>query len=227
MARPITQWGPFGKKHLPPHYWLEYLNCQEHRQLDMIDILHISAARDAESHDSNFSSFFWNISQNASKEKHRTATSGIAGCITPGGDVFLPHLGRPLLGCEKLLLQGIPYFSLALGNESEVQLSDLAGNAMTLTTVGATLLAAITCKQLRKETLQAKHRDMYQILKQQAAPTIKSTLSIPKYEEIIDDASDGQVTISDLFAALSKVSSEAVISSIWCTVRRTLESSAC
>jgi hypothetical protein len=74
-------------------------------------------------------SYFWNISQNVSREKHRTSRSGIAGCITPGGDVFLPHAGRPLLGCEKLLLQGIPYFRLLLGNETEVQLGDLAGNA--------------------------------------------------------------------------------------------------
>lgn len=183
----------------------------------MIDILHVSAARDAESHDSNFSSFFWNISQNASKEKHRTATSGIAGCITPGGDVFLPHLGRPLLGCEKLLLQGIPYFSLALGNESEVQLSDLAGNAMTLTTVGATLLAAITCKQLRKETMESKHKDMNQILKQQITPSSKEMVSIPKHENVIAE-SGGQTSIRDLFLALSKISSEAVASSIWCTV---------
>lgn len=43
--------------------------------------------------------------------------------------MFLPHAGRPLLGCEKLLLQGIPYFRLLLGNETEVQLGDLAGNA--------------------------------------------------------------------------------------------------
>lgn len=53
--------------------------------------------------------------------------SGVAGCVTPGGIFFLPHLGRPLLGCEKLLLQGIPYFRLLLGNETEVQLGDLAG----------------------------------------------------------------------------------------------------
>ena len=40
--------------------------------------------RDAEAHDSNFASFFWNNSQNASKEKHRAATPGVAGCISPG-----------------------------------------------------------------------------------------------------------------------------------------------
>lgn len=92
-----------------------------------------------------------NLSQNASKERHRIAYSGIAGCVTPGGDFFVPHKGRPLLGCEKLLIQGLPYFRLVLGNETEVQLGDLAGNAMSVTVVSACMLAAITCQQLRAE----------------------------------------------------------------------------
>jgi hypothetical protein len=50
--------------------------------LDMIDILHASGVRDAESHDSNFAGFFWNLSQNVSKEKHRSATPGIASCTS-------------------------------------------------------------------------------------------------------------------------------------------------
>ena len=53
----------------------------------------------------------------------------VAGCITPGGDFVVPHRGRVLLGSEKLLMQGIPCDRLLLGNETEVQLGDLAGNA--------------------------------------------------------------------------------------------------
>lgn len=53
-ARPQTKWGAYGKMQVPPHYWLEYQKCINQRQLDMLDILHGSAARDAESHDSNF-----------------------------------------------------------------------------------------------------------------------------------------------------------------------------
>lgn len=90
-ARYITRWGPRGEKHPPPHYWQEYLNMQNQRENDMIDIFHASSARDAESHDSNHTSFAWNISQNVSKEKHRSATPGITSCITPGGDLFLPR----------------------------------------------------------------------------------------------------------------------------------------
>ena len=216
MARTQTKWGPFGQKQVPPHYWLEFLNCQDQREIDMLDILHASAARDAESHDSNFASFFWNISQNASKEKHRSACPGIAGCITPGGDVFLPHLGRPLLGCEKLLLQGIPYFSLALGNESEVQLSDLAGNAMTLTTVGATMLAAIACRQLQKETLESKHKDMLKILKASGIVAREETRVDIVSRNAMEE--DRQKNVSELFRALASVAQEAVTSSILCTV---------
>jgi hypothetical protein len=73
--------------------------------------------------------------------------------ITPGGHVWLPHQGRPLLGCEKLLIQGIPYFRLALGIETEVQLGDLAGNAMSLTVVCAAMLAAIVAPQLRADMI--------------------------------------------------------------------------
>lgn len=123
MARTLTSWGAHGKKQVPPQYWLEFVDLQHQRAVDMLEVLHISAARDAESHDSCFSSHFWNISQNIGKEKHRGAVAGVAGCVTPGGIVFLPHLGRPTLGCEKLLLQGIPYFRLLLGNETEVQVS--------------------------------------------------------------------------------------------------------
>jgi len=106
LARFTTRWHANGTKQIPPHYWLEYMKCCSQRQMDLIDILAASSMRDAEGHDSNHASHYWNISQNASREKHRAAASGIAGCITPGGDVLLPQEGRPILGCEKLMLQG-------------------------------------------------------------------------------------------------------------------------
>lgn len=59
MARPQTSWQAFGVKQVPPHYWLEYINCNNQRIIDLLDILHISAMRDAEAHDSNFASFYW------------------------------------------------------------------------------------------------------------------------------------------------------------------------
>jgi hypothetical protein len=47
-ARFFTNWGPFGKKQVPPTCWLEYLNCNHARIIDMIDILNASSVRDAE-----------------------------------------------------------------------------------------------------------------------------------------------------------------------------------
>jgi hypothetical protein len=225
MARPITDWGPFGKKQVPPHYWIEFLNCLNHRQLDMLDILHASGARDAESHDSSFASFVWNISQSATREKHRTACPGISGCVTPGGEFFLPHFGRPLLGCEKLLLQGIPYFRLALGTETEVQLGDLAGNAMSLTVVGATILAAICCKQLRAE---AQEQSSNVSLQEQmlCAKEILETASIVHKPNLASGQSETKGNTRDgldFIHNLASLSSEAIGASIWCTVSLLLQ----
>jgi len=105
-SRWLMNWNAHGRKQVPPTFWLEYLNCNQQRVIDFLDILYASGIRDAELHDGLFCSYFWNLSQNASKEKHRGAYPAVAGCITPGGDIFLPHHGRPLLGSEKLLLQG-------------------------------------------------------------------------------------------------------------------------
>ncbi|KAL3904761.1 MAG: hypothetical protein SGARI_004775, partial [Bacillariaceae sp.] len=37
--RATTSSGAHGKKQVPPHYWLEYMDCQEQRTTDMIDIV--------------------------------------------------------------------------------------------------------------------------------------------------------------------------------------------
>ena len=217
-TRFTTNWEGFGKKQIPPHYWLEYLRCNFARQSDLLDILSASSMRDAECHDSSFSSFYWNISQNASKEKHRTAHPGIAGCITPGGDFFLPSEGRPILGSEKLMIQGIPYFRLALGNETEVQLGDLAGNAFSLSVSCATILAAITCKELRRLTLASSHNDAARILAENAALDGYKTLSTwtnRTPEAPVTSPTD--TSANSLFCELAALAPAAVKSSIFCT----------
>ncbi|CAB9508230.1 C-5 cytosine-specific DNA methylase [Seminavis robusta] len=237
-ARHITQWGDNGKKKLPPHYWLEYMNCNSPRCLDVVDVLHAQALRDAESHDANHASFFWNVSQNVTKERHRTAKPGIASCITPGGDFLLPHQGRNLLGVEKLLIQGIPYFRLALGNETEVNLADLAGNAMSSTVVCATMLAALMAPQLRKE-MQASIAGDDTTNKAPSLEKIKEFLekharldstgeqsrkwageiSMVKTELQSNEADrhTGDKSCMELFGELAALAPLAVKSSVWCT----------
>ncbi len=155
----------------------------------------------------------WNISQNCSKEKHRQAKAGIASCITPGGDPFLPNTGRPLLGCEKLLLQGIPLFRLQLGNETEVQLGDLAGNAMSLPVVNATMLAGIMCKQLRREHIDSANSDIEETLSAINKTNPQAQLKSDSTAKFVGETTD----TDSLFKELSALSKQAIESSIWCT----------
>ena len=66
--------------------------------------------------------------------------------------MFHLRRGREISGYEKLLLSGIPADSLLLGGESEVQLSDLAGNAMSMPVVSACMLAALCIQPYAKRT---------------------------------------------------------------------------
>lgn len=113
--------------------------------------LSIRQVRDGISRDPMHHSFTWDLSQNVNRAPFRAATAGVSGCVTPGGELLLPHRGRTVTGVEKLLLQGIPCSRIVIGPESEVQLSDLAGNAFSLPVVSAAILAAICAPQLRRK----------------------------------------------------------------------------
>lgn len=90
----LTQWGPRGEKKLAPGIFPELADCWNHRRLDMIDCFAGAAIRDAISRDPCSSSFVWDLSQNVSRAPFRSSTVGVSGCVTPGGELFMPHLGR-------------------------------------------------------------------------------------------------------------------------------------
>ena len=69
--------------------------------------------------------------------------SGVTNCIMPAGIPFITTRGGPLIGLEALSLQGLPIDRLILTRETQRELQDLAGNAMTSTVVGAALLGAL------------------------------------------------------------------------------------
>jgi len=152
-SRWLTGWDTMNRQELAPSLMPEYFDKWNSRRLDMIDCFGIAAHRDATGRDPLHHLFTWDISQNVTRAPFRDADLGVTGCITPAGELCVPHLGRSMMGFEKLMLQGIPWSRLKLGNESEVQLSDLAGNAMSLPVVLAMELAALTAKQLRRERL--------------------------------------------------------------------------
>lgn len=72
-----------------------------------------------------------------------TRAFGIVGCITPTGIPYITTRGGPLCGLESLALQGLPLDRLLLTRETQRELQDLAGNAMSSTVVGAAILSAL------------------------------------------------------------------------------------
>lgn len=63
--------------------------------------------------------------------------------MTPTMIPYVTNRGGPLIGIEALALQGIPTDELLLTRETEDQLADLAGNAMSSTVVGTCIVSAI------------------------------------------------------------------------------------
>jgi hypothetical protein len=87
-----------------------------------------------------------NISQRVSREKDHNP-SGVIGCLTPDGSAFLTREGRPVIGIECFMMQGLPAQRLIFSRESQRNLQDLAGNAMTSTIAGAAIMSALISAQ--------------------------------------------------------------------------------
>ena len=100
------------------------------------------------------------------------APPGIASCLTPAGISFLTIRGGPLLGLEALSLQGLPIDELLLSRETEKELLGLAGNAMTSTVVGASILAALI---VGRTALQLENREFSHISREEVSKVKEMT----------------------------------------------------
>lgn len=127
----------------PARSWIDYWKHETPRVIDLMDKLY-QLFLVTTSCDLNFKVLMHNISQNVDRLPIGIRKFGIAPIITPTGMPTLSNLGRPLLGGECLTLQGIPRHRLQLAGESHRELRDLAGNAMTVTVVGAVILATLS-----------------------------------------------------------------------------------
>lgn len=121
-----------------------WLLSEPTRVLDMIDIVfHMGLNKNC---DITFKALVIDLSQNADRipalrcRKHEIG--GIC-CITPDGIPFLTGQLRKISGHEALHLQGLPIDDLLLSSETQQQLRDLAGNAMTATVASAAILSLI------------------------------------------------------------------------------------
>lgn len=77
---------------------------------------------------------------------------------------YITNRGGPMIGLEALSLQGLPVDELLLTRETEDQLADLAGNAMSTTVVGASIMAALVIgKTLLSGVSNGKLEDVMEV----------------------------------------------------------------
>ena len=120
--------------------WHDWGSTQVDRVLDLMDINALRLG--ATGVDATQKCMVWNLSQNVDRTTGSNKP-GICPCLTPSMVPYVTNRGGPLVGIEALSLQGIPVDDLLLTRESEDQMADLAGNAMTSTVVGACMLSAL------------------------------------------------------------------------------------
>lgn len=141
--RPLTNWTVSGVAEVPEGFVVEWFRPQSKRVYEFIDIAWLrNVLNERGAFDSRFKTRCWDVSQNIDLQKDNQAF-GITQCITPTGDVLITNRGRAFTGYESLRLQGIPIDDLSFTIEGNKRLLDLAGNAMTATVVGPSLLAAL------------------------------------------------------------------------------------
>ncbi|KAF1916136.1 hypothetical protein BDU57DRAFT_547894 [Ampelomyces quisqualis] len=138
VLRPATRWSENGTVRPPDFANRAWYNSQSSRVYDAIDVAHLQAAQMG--FDSMYKMRVLDVSQNV--DRFKTAL-GILPCITPGGCDFATNRQEALSGKQLLLLQGMPMNKLLFGTETQRECQDLAGNAMTTTVIGASIISAI------------------------------------------------------------------------------------
>jgi len=130
----------------PSRSWIKYFKKQPPRVLDFIDIVILKSLQ--MQCDLRHKTWVLDVSQNVDRSTVFTSAFaskfGTIGCITPSGQPILTDQMRPITGIEALALQGLPLDDLVLSTETQAQLQDLAGNAMTVPVVGAVMLSIFT-----------------------------------------------------------------------------------
>ncbi|OJJ67326.1 hypothetical protein ASPBRDRAFT_186565 [Aspergillus brasiliensis CBS 101740] len=165
--RPISKSQDDGSCQMPDFFWKKWVNSLPERIWETLDMNFLRKL--VEGYDMNFKERCIELSQGIEREIDMRAP-GIVGCITPSGIPYISTRGGPLCGLESLALQGLPLDRLLLTRETQRELQELAGNAMSSTVVGAAILSALI--------------HGYKILKPGAEAPIRKTSS-PKSNHVI------------------------------------------
>ena len=98
---------------------------------------------------------------------------------------YITNRGGPLVGVEALGLQGLPVDRLLLTRETQDQLADLAGNAMSTTVVGsAMILALILAQPVLEKALEERDQKSIEEAMEMEAETI---VERPLFTNTLDD----------------------------------------
>ncbi|KIY70594.1 hypothetical protein CYLTODRAFT_488004 [Cylindrobasidium torrendii FP15055 ss-10] len=140
LRRPFTHWEEGGTCKVVDYAWQDWAVGQVERVWDLMDISMLRAVKDGV--DPMFKTQIWNLSQNVDRNVGNGMT-GLSPCMTPTMIPYITNRGGPMSGFEALSLQGLPVDRLLLTRETEDQILDLTGNAMSSTVVGASIIAAL------------------------------------------------------------------------------------
>lgn len=147
-GRDWIRWKDNGSSNPPAKMWVPWEVRQTNRVSDLLECVFLVAIKGKNpkhgAYDPRFKAQIIDCSQNVDRANMTTAF-GATGCITPCAIPVLTLEARPITGSEALKLQGLPIENFDMSIETQAQLQDLAGNAMSTTVVGATILASLAC----------------------------------------------------------------------------------
>ncbi|KAI7774244.1 hypothetical protein LA080_009044 [Diaporthe eres] len=141
------RWLENAMSNAPANMWKAWENRQPCRVSDLLEcIFTLGLFGKGKAHgfyDLRFKAQIIDCSQNVDRITPNIVF-GRTGCLTPNAIPVLTLEARPITGTESLRLQGLPVENFDMSVETQAQLQDLAGNAMTTTVVGAVILAALS-----------------------------------------------------------------------------------
>ncbi|ORY13595.1 hypothetical protein BCR34DRAFT_648635 [Clohesyomyces aquaticus] len=170
--RPVTKWSENGTLRPPEFGNHQWFHSRSTRELECIDVVHNQRAH--LEYDTRYKMEVWDVSQSVDRYH---SSLGIVGCITPNGCDFVTNQQSVLTGCQMLRLQGMPNHKLLFGRETQKDLQDLAGNAMSSTVIGASLISALIAGVQSFKKMVTKTIPTSATLVETALVTSKSTKS--------------------------------------------------
>ncbi|KAJ4392112.1 hypothetical protein N0V93_005734 [Gnomoniopsis smithogilvyi] len=146
--RPWIQWRENGTSNAPAKMWKPWEAPLPNRVKDLLECFYqLGMAGKNLKHgkyDAAFKAQILDCSQNVDRVNMGQPFGG-TGCLTPCAIPVLTLEARPITGSEALKLQGLPIENFDMSIETQSQLQNLAGNAMSTTVVGAAILSTLSC----------------------------------------------------------------------------------